>query len=277
MLRPRRRPMHRPSALVRVLALRRGSKSGSSPGNRPSYSGVVVVFGPELLEGFRFLDLRLGGPGRGDLRPVQPVSDPGRTCGARDCAGVRRGGAGWRAGAAVRRVVQAPGWHGQVRSQPAPVKPRHSPYGPGNLAILHSYWLAHRPTAQSAPSSLIRAARGRPGRHSPGHDQTPVGPRPLWPDAGCSQPDWPDPGARRRSSRPGLLAPPDWPGAGCWPQPGQDGRRAARRRRTSRRPGLPSRQDKAEPEEHRTSQRDPAGPDGPDGGWGTWARRGAVP
>src|ERR1700693_124839 len=68
--------------------------------------GVVVVFGPELLERLRFLDLRLGGPGRGDLRPVQAVARPYLRGEA--LPGARRGGPGDRLGAGVQRVLQAP-------------------------------------------------------------------------------------------------------------------------------------------------------------------------
>ena len=96
---------------------------GVLPGEQALVFGVVVVFGPELLEGLRFLDLRLGGPGRGDLRPVQAVT--GSYLRGEDLAGARRGrrGDGLRPG--VQRVLQAPdrgrGEHPDLRRRGAVV------------------------------------------------------------------------------------------------------------------------------------------------------------
>ena len=96
---------------------------GVLPGEQALVFCVVVVFGPELLEGFRFLDLRLGGPGRGDLRPVQTMT--GSYLRGEDLAGVRRGRRGDGLGPGVQRVLQAPdrgrGEHPDLRRRGAVV------------------------------------------------------------------------------------------------------------------------------------------------------------
>src|SRR6516164_7135484 len=52
---------------------------GVLPGEEARVFGVVVVLGPELLEGVRVVvDMGLGGPGRRDLRSVQAVTRPHR-------------------------------------------------------------------------------------------------------------------------------------------------------------------------------------------------------
>src|SRR6202035_5056427 len=80
---------------VRVLA-----------GEQAVVFSVVVVFGPESLEGFRVLNLRLGRPGRGDLRSVQAVTRP--DLGGENLTGGRNNGLG----PGVQRVLQAAdrGW-----------------------------------------------------------------------------------------------------------------------------------------------------------------------